>query len=299
MQQLRYVCEVMSAQQIGAAARNLNLSQPALSRSISTLERSLGVTLFERSRLGVRPTEFGTIFARHAQAVIHEMERALENIDELSGLGHGKVSIGISPNFDRYLLPAAMQLLLDKSPNVTIHITSDFYEENCNRVRTGELDFAFSLLPDVHGQYELTEEPILPIRLHVYAPADHPLANVKKIALDNLSRFSWALPDQPAMRIFQRYFEREGADPPRKTISATSISLVQTAVTVNGMLSILPDHLMEEELKAGNVVILDVGAFPEVNSAALIYRSNGVQSPASNALMESIRIVCNVRAKNN
>jgi DNA-binding transcriptional LysR family regulator len=292
MQQLRHLCAVAEHGQIAAAARAIAITQPALSRSIRNLEESLGVTLFERSRQGVEPTAYGRIFLEHARAVVNEVKRAKESVEALRGLARGQVSFGLGTNFDNYLLPSALGTLLSANPGVSVVCVGGFYEDLAVRVRTGELDFAFVLLPVTHGHPDLTEEEVLPVSYHVYASTDHPLARRRGLTLADIAAHDWVMPEQPAMRNFDRYFETAGITPPRIMIRATSTALQLAAVHSCRLLSMLPDHLMEGEVVRGNVVALDVRALPEQKQAALVYRTNAIFSPAARALMDTIRAAC-------
>jgi DNA-binding transcriptional LysR family regulator len=292
MQQLRHLCAVADHGQIAAAARAIAITQPALSRSIRNLEEALGVTLFERSRQGVEPTAYGRAFLEHARAVVSEVRRAQESVDALRGLTRGQVSFGLGTNFDTYLLPAALGTLLSGSPGVSVVCVGGFYEDLAVRVRTGELDFAFVLLPVPHGHPDLTEEEVLPVAYHVYASVDHPLARRRGLTLADIAACNWVMPDQPAMRNFDRYFETAGVTPPRIMVRATSTALQLATVRSCLLLSMLPDHLMEDEVARGNVVALDVHALPEQKQAGLVYRTSAILSPAARALMDTIRAAC-------
>lgn len=80
---LRYMVEIERTRSITQAASNLFLTQPSLSRILHETENQLGYAIFERTNRGVRPTEAGTAFLRHAKRVLSEMEA-------IEGLGSGK-----------------------------------------------------------------------------------------------------------------------------------------------------------------------------------------------------------------
>ena len=80
---LRYMVEIERTRSITQAAANLFLTQPSLSRILHETESQLGYAIFERTNRGVRPTEAGTAFLRHAKRVLSEMEA-------IEGLGSGK-----------------------------------------------------------------------------------------------------------------------------------------------------------------------------------------------------------------
>ena len=93
---------------IRAAARALDLDQPALTRSFAELERELGAPLFERRARGVVPTPLGVAFVRRATSILQEVRRTHDEMAQLQGTGSGKVTVGLSIAAHLALLPAAL-----------------------------------------------------------------------------------------------------------------------------------------------------------------------------------------------
>src|ERR1700761_9347173 len=93
---------------IGKAAKLLNISQPALTKSLHQLERDINAVLLERSRNGVRPTVYGDCLYKHAKRVETELVRAEQEIEELRGTHRGIVSVGAIPAVARGFLPGVI-----------------------------------------------------------------------------------------------------------------------------------------------------------------------------------------------
>src|SRR5579871_873266 len=105
LNQLRDVLAVASAGSLRAAARKLGVAQPALSRSIHELERELGVPLFERQSKGIAVTPIGEAFIRRATSVQAELQRAREEVSQMRGEAHGRITICLSTVPHIALLP--------------------------------------------------------------------------------------------------------------------------------------------------------------------------------------------------
>src|SRR3954453_17075083 len=90
---------------VGRGADALMVSQPAVSKQIKELERSLGVVLFERHPKGVRLTDAGELLAGYARRIFSLIDEAERAVDDLQSLRRGKLSIGASPTLGTYFLP--------------------------------------------------------------------------------------------------------------------------------------------------------------------------------------------------
>lgn len=295
MQQLKHLCAVAEHGQIAAAARAVYLTQPALSRSIRNLEEALGAQLFERSRRGVSLTAQGQVFLEYAQRIIREVQRAKQNVASVTKLPHGNVALGITANFSSYIVPEVLRDLLLNNHDISILSVGGFYEDLAVKVRTGEIDFAFALLPITHGHPDLIEDPILPVRYRIYASVHHPLARRTDLTLDEVAACTWVMPDHPAIRNFIRYFEQAGLSPPNIAVKTTSLPFLLETMRLCNFLSMMPDHMAEEDVKRGLMVPLDIHDLPKNKQAALIYRADTPCSPAAGIVMDVIRKACGKR----
>ncbi len=179
MQQLRYFLAAVKHGNIGRAAKELNITQPALSRSIKNLESDLGAQLLERGPKGVQPTVFGNSLREHALVITSEAERAADEVRALQGLGQGQVTVGISANFSSYIIPDAIAQLLEKNPAVNVVVHTGLFDEILTALRRAETDLVFTLSPPESDEVDLVFEPLLILKSRLYARADHPLAKKK------------------------------------------------------------------------------------------------------------------------
>jgi DNA-binding transcriptional LysR family regulator len=290
LQQLRHFVALAEARHFGRAAITVALSQPALSRSIHNLETRLRSQLFERSRSGVRLTPVGEKFLPRAKTLLAELARALNEVDTLAGRIVGSATFGITPSFDQFIVPDVVASLLQRSAEIHLAIRSGFYEDLLVMVRTGEIDFALALLPEVHGHPEVLEEIVRDARIDVYCRPSHPLAGRSSLTLADIAGQAWVVPDQPALRLFERWFESSSAIRPRYVIRAGSIALLRATMQRADLLSLLPDHLVDHELSAGQLVRLSVATLPKTLRVALVTRRRGGVSEVSAQIMEAIRI---------
>ena len=104
---LRHFLAVFELGSIGQAADKLLLTQPALSKSLRSLEDELGARLFDRTPMGVVATVFGEALAMHAKAIEAQLRSAEAAIGALRGKAKGRVTVGIGPSVAPSLMPQA------------------------------------------------------------------------------------------------------------------------------------------------------------------------------------------------
>jgi DNA-binding transcriptional LysR family regulator len=186
---------------LSAAARRLHVSQPALSQTVSGLERELRVTLLQRSSTGTRPTEAGVTLAGQARAVLARYEQALRVMARYSGEGGGILRLGIPLEFPAAVLSPALAELAEACPDPEVQVRHLSSAQQLAALRAGELDVGLLRERPAGEQFDamlVTRE-----ELGVLLSADQvaELAGPDGVALDALGGLGWlAFPrsDSPA-----------------------------------------------------------------------------------------------------
>lgn len=120
---LRVFASVAEHGNLTRAARELNVSQPAISKQLGDLEEDLGTQLVDRLPRGVRLTEAGEVLLTHAQRILQAERAAQQDLRDLRGLGRGKLSVGASTTVGSYLVPSLMGELHRQHPGVQLDLT--------------------------------------------------------------------------------------------------------------------------------------------------------------------------------
>jgi len=124
LQDLHVFMAVMQAGSMGKAAQQLNVTQPAISRSIAELEHALGVRLLDRHRQGVEPTEFGRALLDCGVAVFDDLRQGLKNIEHLADPAAGQVRIGSIPPLGASFVSAVVDRLSQRHPRIVFHLVN-------------------------------------------------------------------------------------------------------------------------------------------------------------------------------
>ncbi|HBH02928.1 MAG: hypothetical protein A2W08_10075 [Candidatus Rokubacteria bacterium RBG_16_73_20] len=129
------------------AARELHLTQPAVSMQVRHLERELGVPLLERVGKRAFPTRAGELLLGHAARAVRELETGAEVVQQLRGVVAGRIRLGTSASFSIYLLPSALRRFRARHPRTELVVVTGNAPEIARSVVANELDVGIVSLP--------------------------------------------------------------------------------------------------------------------------------------------------------
>ena len=290
IRQLRHLVAVVETGSLGRAAQALNISEPALSKSVRGLEAQLGVRLLDRSPRGMLPTVFGTALHRHARALLAGVASAAGELQELRGLARGVVRVGAQPSLAGGLLPNAIAELEETRPGLKVvaHVaTTDLLV----RLREGNLDFLLVTLTPELADPDFEEEFLLEDEVVVVAGPGSALAAAGVPSLDALLAARWVLPRSPdPLRLrFDAAFLRHGVHPPPIRIETSSETLIRACVERHSHASLLPRSLVEGALAAGLVKEVPAAEFALPRRVGIVRRRAASLSPSALALLSALR----------
>lgn len=175
LNQLGYFYQAAVLQHFNQAAEKMNISEPSLSRSISSLEDELGVTLFEKRGRNVILTKVGEIFLEHATQILDDVKRAENKMHHLATDG-GHIDIAYVSPLAREYIPRTVRnfLSLEQNKNITFNFNQDITSVNIEGLKKGAYDLIF-------GSYSANEPniefvPIIKQEIVAILPAGHPLS---------------------------------------------------------------------------------------------------------------------------
>jgi DNA-binding transcriptional LysR family regulator len=168
-----------------AAAEELHLSQPALSRRIEKLEGALGVRLFHRTTRKVDMTTVGREFSHRANELLNNLEQSLMGIRDVAAHVSGEVTIACIPSAVRYFLPGILMAYHQRYPQIMVRIIDQGANEVLTTLLRNEADFGLNYIGTQEPDLEF--EPILKEPFVVACRPEHPLARKKKVTWEELS----------------------------------------------------------------------------------------------------------------
>ncbi|GAA4569129.1 LysR family transcriptional regulator [Planotetraspora kaengkrachanensis] len=191
LRELRAFVAVVEDGGLSAAARRLHVSQPALSQTISALERQLGVKLLVRSSTGVSPTEAGTTLLAEARAVLARHDQALRAMAAYSTEGAGVLRLGVPLELPTDLLGPALDRLAAVCPETRVQALHLSTAAQVAALRAGELDAG--LLRERPGGPEFDAMLVVRENLGVLLSAEQAaeISCPDGIRLETLSGLEW------------------------------------------------------------------------------------------------------------
>lgn len=147
---------------ISLAAKELYISQPAVSKSISRLEELLNTTLFYRSSRGVSLTEEGTLLEEQIQKAFDSIAYGEEQLRKINELGIGQITIGVSTTLCKYVLLPYLQQFIKENPHIRVSIACQSTMDTVRNLRNGSIDIG--LIGDVPDKKELFFQPVMEIQ---------------------------------------------------------------------------------------------------------------------------------------
>jgi DNA-binding transcriptional LysR family regulator len=241
---LQIFSEVVARGSFSAAADALSYSQSAVSQAIATLEGEVGVSLIERNHGGVRPTAAGAALAGHANGILARMETAETEIGAIIAGRGGRLRTASFPTAGATLMPQAIAAFRASHPGVDVTLAEGEPEQIAPRLREGEFDlvlfFEFEGAAERLGagmkRFELLDDP-----LHLALPSDHPLADRKRLALEDLREESWVQTStaSPCARHVVRSCHAAGFEP-RISFESDDYQTVQGLVAAGVGVALIP-----------------------------------------------------------
>ncbi len=163
LRQLQYAVMLSETESFSQLAEKLNISQPALSKHILTLEKELGVQLFDRTTNPISLTAAGEFFIKEARELLYKEDQMLRSMKQFSTGERGALTIGITPFRSAYLIPDIVKRVREKFPGVCVRLVEEGSEQLRKDAADGRFDFAVVNMPVDEILLEAT--PIEPDKL--------------------------------------------------------------------------------------------------------------------------------------
>lgn len=185
IEQLQYFKTVATMQHMTRAAEVLAISQPALSKSIASIEQKLGVPLFNREGRSIYLNRFGELFLQSVDIILAEYERIREEFEDIIRPGSGEVSFGFIHTLGMEVVPELIAATTKQFPNMQFSLTQATSLNLLKRLEEGAIDLCLSQKIE-SKVIDIETEELFVEELFVIVPMTHPLAKQTSVKLEDV-----------------------------------------------------------------------------------------------------------------
>jgi DNA-binding transcriptional LysR family regulator len=275
-----------------AAAVQLHLTQPAISKRILTLENRFGARLFDRIGRTVTLTEAGRELAPRARDILQRIEDSQRAIHNLAGHTTGRLSLATSHHVGLWRLPPLLQTYSKLHPDVVLDLHFMDSEVAHEMIAQGNLEIGIiTMAPSRHERLESV--PLWNDKLIFVVAADHPLASNNRLSLAELAEYPAILPDLTTFtgRIVQNLFHQQKLAL-HISMSTNYLETIKMLISIGLGWSVLPVTMLDDKCCA-----LDVAEVQIKRELGYIYHVQRTISNAGAAFLELLESTKDIDAR--
>jgi len=294
LRDLHIVLAVAEAGSMAKASIRLSISHPVVSKAISELEQTLGVSLFDRSAQGVVPTPYGRALLDAAVIVFDEMRQGIKRIEFLADPTSGELAIGCPEIILAGVLPAISEDFLEQHPRVQLRVIhADTGLMQFEQLRKHNVELLIGRMPRPFVEDDLVSEPLFDEPFVAVAGKDSEWARRRRIELAELAKEAWVLPPPDSVPgvLIAEIFREHGLQPPRAGIVTLSVQLTSTMIATGRFVGMLPGSVARFSAGRVGLKILPVKVPTVLASVNVITVKNRTPSPLAQQFINSARAV--------
>jgi DNA-binding transcriptional LysR family regulator len=296
LRDLHIVLAVAEAGSMTRAAEELAVSYPVVSKTISELEHTLGVRLFDRSISGVQPTHYGRALLNSGAAVFDEMRKGLQQIEFIKRPDAGDLRIGSSIVVDAGLLPAILEQFSRDFPRAVLHVMhEDIATQQYDNLRNRDVELVLGRLPATMNEPDLVAEPLFDEPNVVVAGSASHWAKRRNLTLADLIGEPWVLaqPGSLARSLQDEVFRNSGLESPPATVVTVSLHLYMRVIETGRWVGLVPASVMRFGGRQMQIKVLPVKILPPPAPVGFITVRDRTLTPLAERFIECTRKVAN------
>jgi len=285
--QLRTFTEVAKLGSFSRAAEKVLRSQPAVSTQIRQLEQEYGQKLFDRSAKRVRLTPAGEVVLEYAQQMLALHGKSLHATTDFHGVPSGTLSIGANEGTFLYVLPNVLAKYHKKFPQVKISVYRSFSHKVSEKVEQGAIDLGVVSMPVKSPQ--LKAIPVFRDRLFLMVGPNNPLFHRRSVTLEEFARQPLIVSKTGSIRKMMEKHLRPYRENLNITMELTSVVMIKRFVRDGFGVSLICAAFARENVRRGEVRLLEVEGLELWRQLAMIYRKDRSLPLVASSFLELAR----------
>lgn len=281
LRQIRVFAAVARARSFTRAARELHLTQPAVSQQMKLLEQEVGLPLLEHVGRSIQVTAAGEELLRYATQISDLLREASETFSAMRGLKRGVLKLG-AVSTAKYFAPSLLSTFAPDYPEVSIRFVVGNREEIIRLMAGNEIDLVIMGRPP--RAPPTIAEPFAKHPLAIIASPKHPLAGKRRIAFDKVAKENFIIREQGSgtRAAMEHLFKGHGLSY-RTSMEVDSNETIKQAVMAGMGISFISMHTVALELATGKLVTLHVAGLPVVRQWFVIHARDKKLAPIAAA----------------
>ena len=279
IESLKVFCDLAETKSFTKTAQINEVTQSAVSQTISALERRFTSLLIERSKKNFRLTPEGDVLYDYAKRILQTCDALHSKLQEIEDVISGNIRLATIYSVGLHVLPPYVKTFMQRYPSVNVHVEYKRDNQVYETVLGNVVDLGLVAYPTRDPKLEVV--PIRSDTLVLICHPQHPLAERKSVKVKALSgqKFIGFEPDIPTRKALDRIF-KEHAVHVQHVMEFDNVETVKRAVEIDAGIAIVPQGTVTQEVAKQSLaqVALDDGEF--YRPLAALYKRNKVLSPA-------------------
>jgi DNA-binding transcriptional LysR family regulator len=263
------------------AARELHLTQPAVSTQVKMLEQHAGLPLFEQLGKKIYMTAAGAELLHHSRAIIQQFREADEAMQQHNGISRGRLNVTVISAGD-YFFPHLLAAFRRRHPGVVVDLCVANRQELLRRIGENQTDLG--LMVRLPKDPDLQASPFAPHPYVIVAPPAHPFSARRRLPLSVIAGERFVVREQGS-DTRNAMAHGLGTWLPRLDLAMEigSNEMIKQAVIAGMGLTFLSAYAIALEVKVGSLAVLDVQGFPLMENWYVVHRRQKRLSPVASA----------------
>jgi DNA-binding transcriptional LysR family regulator len=285
--QLTTFVQVAKLKSFSKAGQKVFRSQSAVSAQIRQLEQAYKAKLLDRSAKSVELTPAGVVLFDFSERLLRLRDESMQVVADRGNVVQGPVQFGANEATCLYLLPEILAEFQKRYPLVNISIYRNFSHKILQRIEDGSMDLGIVTLPLKSPNLKM--HIINRDRLRFMVSSKNPLAHKSHVTLEDIASSPLLFPKtgytrQVLDKLFRPYRSRL-----RMAMELPSIGMIKTFVAADVGISIISESFARDQVKSGEVKLLNVEGLDLWRELGLVYRRDRSLPRAVQALITMIR----------
>lgn len=287
LRHIRLFLAIADSGTLSAAAQQLGLSQPALSKSLAETEVLLGGALFLRQGRRLMLTPEGETFRRHVRQALISLDSAALAFG--SSVDPGTIAVGLLPTVSTRFFPLVATRFLGELPNISMSLETGPHDYLLQKLRDRQIDLMVGRMPEatqmsgISFEY-LYEEPIV-----LVARRNHPHAGGGVVQAVRNSLLVVPTRDAIIRRLVNDFLVSADLGDVRPAVETSTLALGRGLILTANAVWFISRGVVANELASGELIAIDHGATYLAGAVGLVRLQGGVQSWPQQRLVELLR----------